>query len=79
MPTMVTSLEQLDRAEYGLVDVLAGLPAASNGAGGMRERCLELLEKVRATKRALLNRSPEVLRKTAVRRSTPFGKAKFAD
>jgi hypothetical protein len=71
--TREMTIAQLDRTECGLVDVLAGLPAtSSNGTGGMRERCLELLEKVRAAKRAFLARSPETLRKaSAVGRRAP--------
>jgi hypothetical protein len=58
-------IERLDRAEYALEDALAGLPAASNGAGGMREKALETLEKVRTVKRQLLAREPDVLRKSS--------------
>jgi len=64
-------IERLDRAEYDLVDVLAGLPA-TNTTGGLRERALETLGKLRETKRALLARCPDVLRKaSAARRSVP--------
>jgi hypothetical protein len=65
--TTEEAIARLDAAEYGLVDVLAGLPAASNGAGGRREQALEVLEKLRATKRALLARSPDVLHKASSR------------
>ena len=63
--TTEQAIARLDAAEYGLVDVLAGLPAAANGAGGRREQALEVLEKLRATKRALLARSPDVLHKAS--------------
>jgi hypothetical protein len=59
--TTEQAIARLDTAEYDLVATLAGIP----GAGGMREKALEVLEKVRATKRALLARSPEILRKSA--------------
>jgi hypothetical protein len=66
-------IERLDRAEYDLVDALAGLPATNtNGTGGLRERALETLAKLRETKRALLARNPSILRKaSAARRSAP--------
>jgi len=57
------AIARLDAAEYGMVDALAGLPAASNG--GMREKVLAVLEKVRATKRVLMARSPDILRKAS--------------
>jgi hypothetical protein len=59
--TTEQAIARLDTAEYDLVAALAGIP----GAGGMREKALEVLGKVRATKRALLARSPEILRKSA--------------
>lgn len=61
------TITQIEKAEFDLVDALAGLPAASNGTDGKRQKALEVLEKLRATKKALLARSPDVLRKSSKR------------
>jgi len=64
--TAEITIAQLDRAEYDLIDALAGLPADKRA---MRARALEVLEKLRTTKRALLARSPDILHKAG--RSAP--------
>jgi hypothetical protein len=55
------SLSQLERAEYKLVDALAGLPARHQ----LRARVEAMLGKVRATKASWLDHHPDVLRKAS--------------
>jgi hypothetical protein len=68
MTTVVTSLDELEAAEFRLVDALSNLsgllpPQRSR----MKARVLDTLAKVRAKKAAFLADHPDVLRKSATR------------
>jgi hypothetical protein len=62
---MTVTIAQYEKLEFDLVAGLAALPASQEG---LRRRALEVLETLRAQKRALLARSPDVLRKSSARR-----------
>jgi hypothetical protein len=57
---MTVTIEEFEKLEFNLVAALADLPASQ---AALRPQALEVLEKLRAQKRALLARSPDVLRK----------------
>jgi hypothetical protein len=61
---MTVTIAQYDKLEFDLVAALADLPASQEA---LRPRALAVLEKLRSQKRALLARSPDVLRKSARR------------
>jgi hypothetical protein len=63
---MTVTIAQYDKLEFDLIAALADLPASQEG---LRPRALEVLEKLRSQKRALLARSPDVLRKSSARRT----------
>ena len=57
---MTVTLAEYERLEFNLVAALADLPPSKEA---LRPRALAVLEKLRAEKRELLARSPDVLRK----------------
>jgi hypothetical protein len=63
MTTTDITIERLEKAEFDLVAAIA-LPATTRA---MREKATAVLAKLRATKRALLARSPNVLRKSSTK------------